>query len=100
MVFVKRFAAVLSVAALAAWSGALVQAQAPDLILHNGKVVTVDPAFSMAEGVAIRGDRFVAVGTNDAVRRTAGPATRVIDLRGRTVIPGLIDSPRSRRGSR
>src|SRR3989441_1186155 len=91
MVFVKRFAAVLSVAVLAAWPGALVQAQAPDLILHNGKVVTVDPAFSIAEGVAIRGDRFVAVGTNDAVRRTAGQATRVIDLRGRTVIPGLMD---------
>ncbi len=91
MVFVKRFAAVLSVAVLAAWPGALVQAQAPDLVLHNGKVVTVDPAFSIAEGVAIRGDRFVAVGTNDAVRRTAGPATRMIDLRGRTVIPGLMD---------
>jgi len=55
MVFVKRFAAVLSVAVLAAWPGAPVQAQAPDLILHNGKVVTVDPAFSVAEGVAIRG---------------------------------------------
>src|SRR2546422_3840777 len=63
----------------------------PNLILHNGKVVTVDPAFSIAEGVAIRGDRFVAVGTNAAVRGLAGPATRVIDLRGRTVIPGLMD---------
>ena len=91
MVFVKRFAAVLSVAVLAARPGALVQAQAPDLILHSGKVVTVDSAFSIAEGVAIRGDRLVAVGTNDAVRRTAGPATRIIDLRGRTVIPGLMD---------
>src|SRR3989441_12299852 len=91
MVFVKRFAAVLSVAVLAAWPGALVQAQAPDLILHNGKVVTVDPAFSIAEGVAIRGDRFVAVGTDDAVHRLAGAATKSIDLRGRTVIPGLID---------
>jgi len=50
-----------------------------------------DPAFSIAEGVAIRGDRFVAVGTDDAVRRTAGPATKAVDLRGRTVIPGLID---------
>src|SRR5437879_9151891 len=91
MVFVKRFAAILSAAILAAWPGALVRAQAPDLILHNGKVVTVDPEFSIAQALAIRGDRFVAVGTNDAVRRTAGPATKAIDLRGRTVIPGLID---------
>src|SRR5437660_11556608 len=91
MVFVKRFAAILSAAILAAWPGALVRAQAPDLILHNGKVVTVDPEFSIAQALAIRGDRFVAVGTNDAVRRTAGPATKALDLRGRTVIPGLID---------
>ncbi len=87
----KRFASLSLAAVLAACSGAPVRAQAPDLILHNGKIVTVDPAFSIAEGVAIRGDRFVAVGTSDAVRRTAGPATRAIDLRGRTVIPGLID---------
>src|SRR5437660_9387128 len=91
MVFVKRFAAILSAAILAAWPGALVRAQAPDLILHNGKVVTVDPEFSIAQALAIRGDRFVAVGTNDAVRRAAGPATKALDLRGRTVIPGLMD---------
>ena len=65
--------------------------EAPDLILTNGKIVTVDSAFSIAEAVAIRGDRFVAVGTGDVVRRLAGLATKVIDLRGRTVIPGLID---------
>ena len=65
--------------------------EAPDLVLYNGKIVTVDAAFSIAQAVAIRGDRFVAVGTNDAVRRTAGPATRQIDLGGRTVIPGLMD---------
>src|SRR5437773_6124242 len=60
-------------------------------MLYNGKIVTVDSAFSIAQALAIRGDRFVAVGADDAVRRTAGPATRVIDLRGRTVIPGLMD---------
>ena len=65
--------------------------EAPDLVLYNGKIVTVDAAFSIAQAVAIRGDRFVAVGTNDAVRRTAGSATRQIDLGGRTVIPGLMD---------
>jgi hypothetical protein len=76
MVFVKRFAAVLSVAVLAAWPGALAQAQASDLIFHHGKVVTVDPAFSVAEGVAIRGDRFVAVG------RTTGCAAWPVRRRG------------------
>src|SRR5438128_9727019 len=65
--------------------------EAPDLVLYNGKIVTVDAAFSIAQAVAIRGDRFVAVGTNDAVRSTAGPATRQIDLGGRTVVPGLMD---------
>src|SRR5438445_11558637 len=92
MVFVKRFAAVLSVAVLPAWPGAVVRAQGPELILYNGKIVTVDSAFSIADALAIRGDRFLAVGTDDAVRRLAGAATKSIDLRGRTVIPGLIDS--------
>src|SRR5919108_1724786 len=63
----------------------------PDLVLYNGKIVTVDPAFSIAHAVAIRADRFVAVGTNQAVRQSAGPATRQIDLGGRTIIPGLMD---------
>src|SRR6266705_860812 len=71
--------------------GPLGPGEAPDLILYNGKIVTVDSAFSIAQALAIRGDRFVAVGADDAVRRTAGPATRVIDLRGRTAIPGLMD---------
>jgi len=66
-------------------------APAPELVLYNGKIVTVDSNFSIAQGVAIANGRFVAVGTNEAVRRTAGPATKVIDLEGRTVIPGLID---------
>jgi len=63
----------------------------PELILYNGKIITVDPAFSLAQAVAIHGDRFVAVGTNDAVRASAGPATRQSDLGGRSVIPGLMD---------
>jgi predicted amidohydrolase YtcJ len=63
----------------------------PDVVLYNGKIITVDPAFSIAQAVAIRADRFVAVGTNDALRQSAGPATRQIDLGGRTVIPGLMD---------
>ncbi len=67
-------------------------AQTPDLILHNGKIVTVDGRFSIASALAIRGERIVAVGTNEEVRRLAGPSTRQSDLAGRTVIPGLIDN--------
>jgi predicted amidohydrolase YtcJ len=65
---------------------------APDLILSNGKIVTVDERFTIAQAVAIRGDRVLAVGTNQDISRLAGPATRRIDLRGRTVLPGLIDN--------
>ncbi len=63
-----------------------------DLVLVNGRIVTVDDAFSLKQGVAIRGDRIVAVGSDSEVRRFVGQATRVLDLGGRTVIPGLIDS--------
>ena len=63
-----------------------------DLILWNGKIVTVDERFTIAQAVAVAGDRIVAVGTNQDVSRLAGPATRRIDLRGRTVLPGLIDN--------
>jgi predicted amidohydrolase YtcJ len=64
----------------------------PDVIYYNAKVVTVDDQFSYAQAVAITGDKFTAVGTNDSVRVLAGPHTRVIDLRGMTVIPGLTDN--------
>src|SRR3972149_6251234 len=66
-------------------------ARAADLILCNGKIITVDSQFRIAQAVAIERDRFVAVGTDAEVRRHAGEATRVVDLGGRTVIPGLID---------
>jgi len=64
----------------------------PDLIVHHAKVVTVDESFSIAEAMAIRGDRIQAVGKNDAILKLAGPDSRLIDLHDRTVIPGLIDS--------
>lgn len=64
---------------------------APEVVLVNGHIITVDAAFSIAEAVAIAEGRFTAVGTNAAIRKTAGPNTTVIDLRGRTVIPGLAD---------
>ena len=68
------------------------QQPAPDLVLSNGKIITVDERFSIAQAVAIKGDRIVAVGTNQDITRLAGPGTRRIDLRGRAVTPGLIDN--------
>jgi predicted amidohydrolase YtcJ len=68
------------------------QRQAADTILTNGRIITVDERFSIASAVAIRGDRIVAVGTERDVAAWAGTRTRRIDLRGRAVIPGLIDN--------
>ena len=68
------------------------QQSAPDLILTNGKIVTVDDRFTIAEGIAVRGERIVAVGTSQEMARLAGPGTRQVDLQGRTVVPGLIDN--------
>ena len=65
---------------------------APTLVLTNGKIVTVDDRFTIAQAAAIQGDRIVAVGTSQDIARMAGAGTRTIDLRGRTVIPGLIDN--------
>jgi len=59
---------------------------------ERGKVVTVDARFTVAQAVAITGQRIAAVGTSAEMRKLAGPSAKVIDLRGRTVIPGLIDN--------
>ncbi len=64
-----------------------------DLILHNGKVVTVDAKFSIREAVAVGGNRVLAVGTSkEILGKFRGARTTVIDLQGRTVLPGLIDA--------
>ena len=63
-----------------------------DVIIANGKIITVDERFTIAQAVAVRGDRIVAVGSDAEIAKLAGPATRRIDLRGRAVIPGLIDN--------
>jgi predicted amidohydrolase YtcJ len=67
-------------------------AQTPDAILLNGKILTLDARSTVALAVAISDGRVAAVGSSDDIRKLAGPSTRVIDLRGRTVVPGLIDS--------
>jgi predicted amidohydrolase YtcJ len=76
-------------AASAAWAA---QAPAPaDVVFVNGKVFTADAQDRVFQGFAVTGDRFVAIGTNGAVRRYVGPRTTVIDLKGRFVSPGLTD---------
>jgi predicted amidohydrolase YtcJ len=67
-------------------------AQTPDTVLVNGKILTVDTKFSIREALSIHEGRILSVGTTLDIRKTAGPRTQVIDLQGRTVIPGLIDS--------
>ena len=67
-------------------------AQPPDLILHHGKIVTVDEKFFIAEAIAVRGERIVAVGKSDDLLKTKGKTTQVIDLAGKMVLPGLMDS--------
>ena len=90
----KRLTLVLMVPVLVVASLALdaQQTAPPDTILTNGKIITVDAQFSIAQAVAVRGDRIVAVGSNQDITRMAGPNTRRIDLRGRSVVPGLIDN--------
>src|SRR5687767_12692713 len=63
-----------------------------DLVVLNGKILTVDGRFSIAEGAAVRDGRFVAVGPNAEIKKLVGDRTRVIDAKGRTVVPGLIES--------
>src|SRR5436309_7839844 len=63
-----------------------------DVILHHGKVTTLDRANPTATAVAIRDGRFVRVGADADVLALAGPATKAIDLKGRRVLPGLIDN--------
>ena len=73
-------------------SAPFARAQAPDLVLTNGKIITVDERFTIAQAVAIRGNEIAVVGTSRDVASLAGPGTRTIDLGGRAVIPGLIDN--------
>ena len=64
----------------------------PDIVLSGGRVLIVDDRFSVAEAVAIRGERILAVGDDDRILKMAGPQTERIDLEGKTVVPGLIDT--------
>lgn len=67
-------------------------AQEADLIVTNAKIVTVNARFDVQQAMAIRGDRILAVGTPEQMRLYQGTATQQLDLQGRMVLPGLIDS--------
>lgn len=77
---------------LLAGAGLVCAQEAPEAIFYNGKIITLWEKAPIAEAVAIRGGRFTAVGTNQDVLKLAGAATRKIDLKGRTVVPGIIES--------
>src|SRR5947209_13238259 len=64
----------------------------PDLIVHHGRIVTVDPKFSIQEAMAIEGKRITQLGSSADLLQTKGPRTVLLDLKGKMVLPGLMDS--------
>jgi predicted amidohydrolase YtcJ len=64
----------------------------PDVIYYNAKIETLDPASSTATAVAVKDGKFLEVGSTDAIKTLAGPSTKMVDLGGKTVVPGLIDA--------
>ncbi len=73
------------------FTSSLVFSQSADLVLLNGKIITLKEPGNTAEAVAIKGDKIIAVGKNDAIKKSISDKTKVIDLQGRTVIPGFND---------
>src|SRR6266496_2015837 len=63
-----------------------------DSVYHNGKVLTVDERFSVAQALAVRDGKIMAVGSNAEILNLAGPNTQRLDLKGKTIIPGFIDT--------
>ena len=64
----------------------------PDAVFFNGKIVTLDAAASTAGAVAVKDGKVLKVGSADEIKKLAGPSTRLVDLGGKTVVPGLIDA--------
>jgi hypothetical protein len=72
-------------------SGTSAQGEKADLVLKNGKIVTVDASKPEAQALAVVGDKIKAIGTNNEIEAYVGPATKVIDLEGRLAVPGFIE---------
>jgi predicted amidohydrolase YtcJ len=86
-----KFARYLVAAIIAASSATIASAETADTILFNGKILTVDKDFSTQQALAIGDGKILASGTSAAMKKLAGKGARMIDLGGRTVIPGLTD---------
>ena len=97
----KRWGSALFVIVSAVWAvtcWGLAQDVAPevmayaDMVLYNGKILTADEAFHIYEALAVRDEKFLAVGDSDRILKMAGPQTRRIDLKGKSVTPGFIET--------
>ena len=64
----------------------------PDMVMINGKIITVDKGFSLAEAVAFKGDKITAVGLSADIKKLADENTTIMDLKGATVLPGINDA--------
>jgi predicted amidohydrolase YtcJ len=98
-IFTRKSSSLLLAAAIALISGRAAAQSLPaeviryaDIVLHNGKIITVDANFSLAQAIAVRDGKILRVGRDTEVLSLAGPNTRRINLQGRAVIPGLIDT--------
>jgi predicted amidohydrolase YtcJ len=87
-----RALAVLAGLLLGGLAMPVLSAEQPQLVLFNGRILTVDPRDSIVQALAIRDGKIIAMGADRDILRLAGSATKRIDLRGRTATPGLVDS--------
>jgi len=70
----------------------LLYAETADLVIKNGKVITVDEDFSIHQAIAVKGNKIVAVGSNEQIDKYIGRKTKVLDLKGKTLLPGINDA--------
>ena len=87
-----RILSVIGSLLLLSLAGATIRVETADLVLKNGNIYTVNEHQPRAEAVAVKGERIVFVGSNRDVQRYVGQNTRVVDLHGNTVLPGMTDS--------
>lgn len=88
----KGVLAIAAVFGLLLAGASMATAAEPDAVFFNGKIVTLDAAGSTAGAVAVKDGKVLKVGSADDIKKLAGPSTRLVDLGGKTVVPGLIDA--------